>query len=275
MTQHEKHLGGKLILPLAGSTASPFFLVSGAGGHVLPFGPMARALAPGRTCMGVLYPGLFAEERDPQSVEEYARRMLLDIEACDPADPVLLFGYSFGGLVAFEIGRILQAKGRACGLVVVDCLLPHARRPRSRPVRAMLRALNALSLAYNGNGATAPARQPSASSATHLAERLKLVGASANRAREQYRPGPCPIPTVLIRATERSSSSRRFRTERELGWGGGLVELLSVVDFPGSHLELFKGHHVADFAAAVERSLQLVEHATRQERQSEPERRNL
>jgi thioesterase domain-containing protein len=68
---------------------------------------------PGRRIIGITSPGLHDLGKLPDSVEEAAAIGVRDLELLlDDDEPVVLLGFSFGGLLAFECGRQLAALGK-------------------------------------------------------------------------------------------------------------------------------------------------------------------
>ncbi|HRD53499.1 MAG TPA: thioesterase domain-containing protein [Flavobacteriales bacterium] len=58
-------------------------------------------------------------------VETIAARYLADLRASVPSDPVVLCGYSFGGIVAYEMAQQLTASGaRPPLLIIIDSYVP-------------------------------------------------------------------------------------------------------------------------------------------------------
>jgi thioesterase domain-containing protein len=68
---------------------------------------------------GLLPPGLNGEAPFLTSVEELAARYISEIKTKQPAGPYFLAGYSFGGLVTFEIARQLTVQGDTVGLLAL------------------------------------------------------------------------------------------------------------------------------------------------------------
>ncbi|KAK9729412.1 hypothetical protein K7432_000290 [Basidiobolus ranarum] len=63
------------------------------------------------------------------SIETLATRYLKAILKVQPAGPYYLHGYSFGGLIAFEIARQLEFRGHeVVRLTIIDTLAPHTGR---------------------------------------------------------------------------------------------------------------------------------------------------
>jgi len=58
-------------------------------------------------------------ERAPQSIEEYAALYLEDVRSVQPEGPYHLCGFSAGGLIAFEMARLLRQQGETLGELVL------------------------------------------------------------------------------------------------------------------------------------------------------------
>jgi amino acid adenylation domain-containing protein len=103
----------------------PFFCVHTGSGEVLCYEPWARYLDPDQPFYGVQDHFAY-KEGDPEiSIEEMASVYVEAIRAAQPVGPYLLGGWSFGGLVAFEMARQLKMQGQDVPLLaVVDAGAP-------------------------------------------------------------------------------------------------------------------------------------------------------
>ncbi len=97
----------------------PLFCVHPAGGTVLCYFDLARELGPNQPVYGLQALGLEEGQTPFGSVEEMARFYIEAIEQVHPEGPCLLCGWSLGGLIAYEMGRQLEAKKREVGLVAL------------------------------------------------------------------------------------------------------------------------------------------------------------
>ena len=114
------------LVPLrpAGSDLAPLFLPHPAGGTVFCYRELAAALPPGRPVYG-----LAASDVDPGgTVSELADRYLPLITALVPGGPYHLAGWSFGGLVAFELAHRLSTTGPVT-LAMIDTGFPAGEPP--------------------------------------------------------------------------------------------------------------------------------------------------
>jgi thioesterase domain-containing protein/malonyl CoA-acyl carrier protein transacylase len=118
-----------LVRLLAGSRAAPpIFFVHGGGGRALVYRALARAIDPERTMYGFESKGLDGGE-PLHSVEEMAAHYAEVARAAHPGGPYLLVGSSLGGMIAYEMARILSAGGHPVPL----CALLDAPGPGYTP----------------------------------------------------------------------------------------------------------------------------------------------
>jgi thioesterase domain-containing protein len=97
----------------------PLFLVHGAGGDVLwGYANLAAHLPTDRPVYGIKSRGQVGLE-ECRSIKEMAACYLEAIMARQPHGPYHLGGYCFGGNIAYEIARLLQARGETVELVAL------------------------------------------------------------------------------------------------------------------------------------------------------------
>jgi thioesterase domain-containing protein len=107
------------ITPGAPGARPPFFCVHPAGGDVLCFFPLARALGADQPFYGLQARGLDDEREPLAGIEEMAAAYLEEMRGVQPAGPYRLGGWSFGGLAAFEMAQQLRAQGEEVALLAV------------------------------------------------------------------------------------------------------------------------------------------------------------
>jgi len=91
---------------------SPLYLVHPGVGEVLIFINLARALDDDRPVYALRARGFEHGESPPTSLEEMADIYLAAIERNNPSGPYLIAGYSFGAVIAVEIAKRLENKGK-------------------------------------------------------------------------------------------------------------------------------------------------------------------
>ena len=96
---------------------SPLFLVSGLGGSVVGFGTLAHCLGDDQPVFALEPQGLDGRKPFLTQIEDMAAYYLGEIRKVQPHGPYCLAGYSFGGLVMFELARQLHASGETVALL--------------------------------------------------------------------------------------------------------------------------------------------------------------
>jgi amino acid adenylation domain-containing protein/non-ribosomal peptide synthase protein (TIGR01720 family) len=102
-----------------GADRLPFFCVHPAGGDILGFQALAKALGREVPFYGVQSAGRIVGSTTQASLEEMAEFYLREVRAIEPEGPYLLGGHSLGAVVAFEMVRQLETEGAKVGLLAV------------------------------------------------------------------------------------------------------------------------------------------------------------
>src|SRR6185369_4840792 len=97
----------------------PLVCVHPAGGDVLCYRDLAQALGGDRPVYGLQAQGVLAGETPLTNVEEIAERSIAVLRDAFPAGPYHLLGWSFGGLVVYEMARRLAAAGHEIALLAI------------------------------------------------------------------------------------------------------------------------------------------------------------
>ena len=94
-----------------GTEDAPVFLFSGIGADPNELADIAAQTRNAKAMIGVAFCGRDNEGQFPATVAVMAERSCLAIRALQPSGPYHLVGYSFGGLIALEVARLLQETG--------------------------------------------------------------------------------------------------------------------------------------------------------------------
>lgn len=131
----ERQRGGRWDLLVAiqddGSQHPPLFLVPGAGGDVLGFHGLAEHLPAQQPIYAFRSPGLDGRQRPLETVEAVAEVYLEALRARQPRGPYFLGGYSFGGLVAFEMACLLVERGERISLLALFDASAPGHKPKA------------------------------------------------------------------------------------------------------------------------------------------------
>jgi amino acid adenylation domain-containing protein len=101
------------------STKLPLFLLHDMSGSVLFYQQLVNHLPADRTCYAIQPQGLNGIESPISSVREMAACYIQEIRKIQPVGPYHLIGYSFGGILAFEMAQQLQTQSQAIGLLAI------------------------------------------------------------------------------------------------------------------------------------------------------------
>ena len=263
---------------------APFFCVHPVGGTVFCYLDLARCLAAeegGDRPFVALQAATGAEAAD-ETLEQAAARYVREVRAVQPAGPYLLGGWSFGGVVAFEMARQIEAAGDSVALLaLVDSELP---RPGAREPDALERLLD-LARDLEGQSGRELGVDAEALRATAAGRGLDLVLERAERAgavapgdgarlrelaalRERnvarlyrYRPAPYGGAVTLFRAGEPDGEASAGRWQR-------LAAAVEVAPVPGDHYSALREPQVQSLAVALAARLRAAAPAADTERRS-------
>jgi amino acid adenylation domain-containing protein len=97
----------------------PLFCIHPVGGNVLEYYPLAHQLGLEQSIYGIQSQGLDGVQAPLTQIEAMAANYIKDIKTVQPDGPYLLVGYSFGGLIAFEIAHQLTSRGEKVNLLAL------------------------------------------------------------------------------------------------------------------------------------------------------------
>ena len=97
----------------------PVYCVHGAGGGILGYAALAKALGGDQPFYGLQAKGVDGKEEPHHRIEEMAAFYIEQIQRLQPTGPYDLAGYSFGGFVAYEMACQLRDQGHQVGLLAM------------------------------------------------------------------------------------------------------------------------------------------------------------
>lgn len=108
---------GSQLLEIKAGTRTPFFCLKGAGDVGGSYETFAGALSESQPFFG--FPSLDFDDGNPATVEHLARRCIREMKTVRPEGPYFIGGYSFGGIVAYEMARQLLEAGEEVPLIAM------------------------------------------------------------------------------------------------------------------------------------------------------------
>ena len=273
--REHRAIGYTPLVPLkAGAGVPPVFLIHDVGGSVAGLFPLARRMTYSGAVIGIQARGLAGQDRPHVTVEAMAAEYLRGVKRWQPDGPYYLCGYSFGGLVAFEMARRLLQSGDKVGLVgLFDTTMSRQRWPfrcvlslvrgqmaefaasaRAAPIhawpRAAWRMAGAVFEELRNYAAPSADGQPLPGFLKYAPRRVLQVGASALIASARYRPGFYPGELTLFTAGGPEPGRPSLKTI----WGKH-AHALRIVETAGTHSTMLSAPNAECTASLLTRLL--------------------
>lgn len=90
----------------------PLYIVHGAGLNVLFFNTLAKNMDPDQPVYGLQAMGLNGIDEPLEKIEDMAAYYISEIVKHNPKGPYAIAGFSFGGIIAFEMAKQFKAMGK-------------------------------------------------------------------------------------------------------------------------------------------------------------------
>ncbi len=267
-------VSSQIVVPMRAGNGTPVFWAHSMAGSVMECLGVVNALRTPRPFYGLHARGLNGEEPPLQDVAQMAASYVAEMRSVQPHGPYSLIGYSFGGLVAFEMARQLHRAGEQIELL---CLVDTYVHERCLPWSDWLR--------FQFNYAK---RQWKTFSDLPLAQRTGFVSRKLAGAADKIRlrfghmahapfPEIAHFPPVLVRVREAMRVA--MTTYRPSTYTAGPIHFvragipvfdrgdplplwrrvarrgLAVAHVGGSHVDMILEPNVAQLAAALDRVL--------------------
>jgi len=233
----------------------PFFCVHGVGGNVIGFRGLANYFDPDRPFYALQPQGLDGKENCLSTVEEMAAHFISEVRRLQPKGPYYLGGFSFGGVVAYEMARQLSSTGDAVGLLaLLDTYATNLQGGLLSFVRALFSSrrkelartvVSAIQRMFTRN-----------MNRFRLPEHIRRVHQACNAAANSYVLRPYPGKVTLFRAVEASLRSSDDSYTAWATYAAGGVETHEII---GNHEGILKEPQVSSLAAQLVAALDLAE----------------
>ncbi|HET7288458.1 MAG TPA: alpha/beta fold hydrolase, partial [Pyrinomonadaceae bacterium] len=207
----------------------PLFFVHPIGGNVFCYVDLARELGSEQSFYGLQSFGLAGDDTPLNDVSEMATRYLDAIRRVQPEGPYMLGGWSFGGLVAYEMAQQLQREGQEVGLLALIDTHPGNVLEIDIDDEALLRQFKSDMNAMNGS-------EGAGLESDHLDRLFKVFRANA-QATVHYQPQPYEGRITYFRASDRISEYPIDPIDEWRNLAGDGVEVHVA---PGNHYTMLK-----------------------------------
>lgn len=228
-----------------GGEEPPLFFIAGGGGLGVGFVPVVRHLPADRPVYAL---HSFALERrgiPDWTVQSAARRHVREIRRLQPQGPYHIAGHSFGGIVALEVVKQLQAAGQEVAtLIELDSFPPDpALQPKPPVGRSLRRRLrDAVGLVATGIVPT-----PGLGQFWRFHRQSQFLSA-------RYRTAPYEGRALVVIA---DSPEKLERSQ----WGPHLIGDWDAVETAGDHITMLRDPYAAEVAAHIQAELERVRQA--------------
>ncbi len=261
----------------------PVFFVHVGSGNVLCYLDLARHLGSDQPFYAIQDPSLVGTAPPFESLDAMAAHYVECIRAAQPLEPYLIGGWSFGGLVAFEMARQLTAAGAEVAmLAILDSGTPEMEREfERRSDDAALLAILAHEMYLPVVAAELRQLEPEErlrfvadymnraglifDDAPEVVRRQLEIFKYRNRATQNYDPGPYAGSISLFVAGDRQPDEEEAEALPDLieGWRKLALGGLKVFSVPGAHHEIGREPNVQVLArhlrSCIDQALEIDE----------------
>ena len=255
---------------------TPLYIVHGAGLNVLIFNALAKNMDPEQPVYGLQARGLNGIDEPLGTVEEIAAHYVAAIMAKDAVGPYALAGYSFGGIIAYEMARQLKALGGEIKAVIVfDTYANEEYRAKSNLKKRFFRIKynvgmvihNVILLGKSPRGIIKHRCITARSDFDKYYLRLRSdkaqqhelsfqqplkVNAMINQAARRYTIKPQNIKLDLFRVKE---TFYYMHDAHYMGWRNLALDGINISEVPGEHNLLFAPPHDVEIANILQNVL--------------------
>jgi len=233
----------KNLRPLRPEGAGPTFVcVHGDEANEL----LPKHLDHGRPFYAFIHQGKDRKKLHLQQVEDIAAHYLQELLAARPHGEYVLCGYSFGGIIAYEMAQQLRSQGRDVPqLILIDAYAPDLH------VQALDSDHNWLSNLKHGilMKVSKPFIRLDPPMPANL-HHHHIIG-TYDKAIRSYKPRPYDGQVMILKAKDAWGPD-------DLGWTMLSRQLLDIHRVPGDHYSVIKEPHVAELAAQIEERLSRI-----------------
>jgi len=252
-------------------TASPLFIIHGAGGNIIRFYQLAMLIGTDHPVYGIQAQSLLAAQPALLRLEDQAAYYLDEIKKVQSKGPYYFLGYSFGGTIALEIAHQLRAQGekvellgmldsRVRDIVTIaqqeDSLRTHLNRRIARFMGNFVSLTTREKFIYLREKIYTRTLRKIYSMASALGFRsvpsfMKSTDDISWVTAMNYQPRPWPGQITLFRTEIQPDP----RLPLDLGWTAFAEEGIEVLELPGDHDLIFREPYIQVMAEKIRERL--------------------
>jgi thioesterase domain-containing protein len=248
----------------------PLFMFAGVRGGPDTFRELAAQLSPDRPVYGFYHIGAQDECEPVRQVARMAQLYAAELRGVQRKGPYYLLGYSFGGVVAFELARELIAQGERVAMVIImDCPAPGYPRPAPLVTRLKAHIENLRTLHHEKRRdyvkqrfanvrtrfAKAAGLIPYIIPGEVVPELVRRIDAALYEAYRNYHPQPLSVEVLFLTADTPPEWPTAHFDDPLMGWGDLLRGRISQCAIPGTHLSVFAPQNLPVLAARIRSGL--------------------
>ncbi len=256
-----------LVLLKPSKNELPLFCVHPLGGNLFDYHTLSKILDIHRPIYGLQPRGIDGKQQPIDRIEDMASYFIQSIQTIQPQGPYFITGYSFGGIVAFDIARQLTEQGEKIaflGLVDIRCpVIAELDTPFREWIDIQLDRMRKLTIKEQFNYLIEKLFYPKSQAyrdeivATlsdldiFTPELVKVLDCNVQAAKE-YQPQVFAGSATLFWSEYQDWYIKKHPT---LGWGDLVADGLDIQRIPGNHTTLMQEPHVRVLAEKLELSI--------------------
>jgi amino acid adenylation domain-containing protein len=256
-----------IVLLKQSENKSPLFCVHPLGGNLFEYHRLSKILDIHRPIYGLQPRGIDGKQQPIERIEDMADYFIQSIQTIQSQGPYFIAGYSFGGIVAFDIARQLTERGEKVaflGLVDIRCpVIAEIETPFREWIDIQLDRMRKLTIKEQFNYVYEKLFKPKSQAyrdeivATlsdldlFTPELVKVLDCNVQAAKE-YQPQIFAGRATLFWSEYQDWYIKKHPT---LGWGDLVTDGLDIQRIPGDHTSLMQEPHVRVLAEKLQSSI--------------------
>jgi amino acid adenylation domain-containing protein len=238
----------------------PLYIVHGAGLNVLLFNTLAMNMDPTQPVYGLQARGMNGIDEPFTRMEDIAGHYVAEIMVQNPVGPYALAGYSFGGIIAYEMARQLREAGKEVNMLAMfdtyayrsDYFDPLPKKLFNRAWFFIKQVIHSILLFFKRPKETYKyktemlkrrvirkywdmryGKEQKQEGFFGYANKIDLANEEAER---NYKMTPYPLTVQIFRAQQHTFYMADFKY---LGWKPYALNGVHIHDIPGEHNKIF------------------------------------